>query len=326
MSSPPNLPLSFHLSSDNLPPRDRIATVREAVGKVLLRLDVEPLPDTAFHADIKLRALPGLTSHSGTVSGMSVKRTPNLIADGDDSILLGVVLDGTGVASQLGREMTLRAGDAVLMSNGDPAGTFCPGLMRNFGVGVPRAVLATLVPNLDDAVMRPIPKDSEALRLLKSYFSVIENNELASPALRHSVVSHVHDLVACVIGDMRGNDMRAAAGGVRAARLYAIKADISANIAQRDLTLDAIAARHNISPRYIRRLLESEGTSFTDLVQGQRLLRAYRLLTDPRNAGRSVSEIAFAAGFGDLSYFNRTFRRRFGCTPGEARGRALPDS
>jgi len=45
----------------------------------------------------------------------------------------------------------------------------------------------------------------------------------------------------------------------------------------------------------------------------------YRRLRDPRLAGRTVSSIAHDAGFGDLSYFNRTFRRRYGVTPSGAR-------
>ena len=51
----------------------------------------------------------------------------------------------------------------------------------------------------------------------------------------------------------------------------------------------------------------------------QRLARTQRMLIDPRLAGRAITAIAFDAGFGDLSHFNRTFRRRFGMTPSEVR-------
>src|SRR5262249_5129860 len=54
----------------------------------------------------------------------------------------------------------------------------------------------------------------------------------------------------------------------------------------------------------------------------QRLALARRMLTDPRWIGRPISAIAFAAGFADLSHFNRTFRRCFGATPSEIRARA----
>jgi AraC-like DNA-binding protein len=33
--------------------------------------------------------------------------------------------------------------------------------------------------------------------------------------------------------------------------------------------------------------------------------------------------LAFEAGFGDLSHFNRNFRRRFGASPSEIRAAAL---
>jgi len=36
-------------------------------------------------------------------------------------------------------------------------------------------------------------------------------------------------------------------------------------------------------------------------------------------AVRGVPDIAYDVGFGDLSYFNRSFRRRFGRTPSEVR-------
>jgi AraC-like DNA-binding protein len=47
------------------------------------------------------------------------------------------------------------------------------------------------------------------------------------------------------------------------------------------------------------------------------------MLCDPRLAARSISSVAFEVGFGDLSYFNRAFRRRYGATPSEVR-RSMP--
>ncbi|WP_283810827.1 helix-turn-helix domain-containing protein [Bradyrhizobium macuxiense] len=55
-----------------------------------------------------------------------------------------------------------------------------------------------------------------------------------------------------------------------------------------------------------------------EVVAEGRGLAAARLI-DPRSSGRSISTIAFEAGFGDLSYFNRTFRLRYGATPSDIR-------
>lgn len=43
------------------------------------------------------------------------------------------------------------------------------------------------------------------------------------------------------------------------------------------------------------------------------------MLCDPRYVGWTVSAIAFEAGFGDVSYFNRRFRRRYGGSPTDVR-------
>jgi AraC-like DNA-binding protein len=74
-----------------------------------------------------------------------------------------------------------------------------------------------------------------------------------------------------------------------------------------------------VSDSYIRKLFEGEGTSFSQLVLGRRLVRAQRMLIDRRWADRSIAWIAFETGFDDLSYFNRTFKRFYGDTPSDVR-------
>jgi AraC-like DNA-binding protein len=62
------------------------------------------------------------------------------------------------------------------------------------------------------------------------------------------------------------------------------------------------------------------GASFTDRVLELRLQKARAMLADPRHDRLRVSEIAYACGFNDISYFNRSFRRRFGASPLQHRG------
>ena len=100
-----------------------------------------------------------------------------------------------------------------------------------------------------------------------------------------------------------------------------IKDDIAKNLGA-DLSLTALAARHGLAPRLVQRLFETEGTSFTEYVLTQRLALAHRLLTDPRRHGEKISVIAWDSGFGDLSYFNQAFRKRYGLTPSDVRTKA----
>jgi AraC-like DNA-binding protein len=106
---------------------------------------------------------------------------------------------------------------------------------------------------------------------------------------------------------------------MRAARLHAIKQDIEAHLPHGDLSPTAVARRQGISDSYIRKLFEREGTSFTQFVLARRLARAHRMLTDRRWNNHSIASIAFEAGFGDLSYFYRAFKRCYGMTTSEVR-------
>ena len=69
-------------------------------------------------------------------------------------------------------------------------------------------------------------------------------------------------------------------------------------------------------------LFEEAGATFTEYVLGTapraRASSAHRRAV----ADRTLTAIAFEVGFGDLSYFNRAFRRRFGAPPSEVRAQA----
>jgi AraC-like DNA-binding protein len=88
------------------------------------------------------------------------------------------------------------------------------------------------------------------------------------------------------------------------------------------LGVAGLTARHGITPRYLHKLFEDDAMTYSQYVVDQRLALAYRRLRSPRFAARTVSSIAYDAGLGDLSYFNRTFRRRYGITPSGARARS----
>ncbi len=214
----------------------------------------------------------------------------------------------------------LGAGDAVFCLHAEPA-AMNHSQVAAMSLIVPRAALAPFVTDVEEAANRVIPHGNEALRLLTSYVKGLDHLDLAQPELRHLAVTHVHDLVAMVFGPTRDGAAVVGERGVQAARLAAIKADIIEHLG-RDLTIVALAARQHVTPRYIQILFERDGTTFSEFVLEQRLARTHRMLADPRYAGSTVIAIAFAAGFGDISYFNRAFRRRFGATPSDIRAEA----
>ncbi|MBV9587086.1 MAG: helix-turn-helix transcriptional regulator, partial [Alphaproteobacteria bacterium] len=85
------------------------------------------------------------------------------------------------------------------------------------------------------------------------------------------------------------------------------------------ITLAGLARQAAMSPyHFLRTFCAVSGTTPYQFLLSQRLRRAavrLRQTTDP------ISAIAYEAGFGDLSTFNRRFRRIIGTTPGVWRSR-----
>jgi AraC-like DNA-binding protein len=314
----PNHGIRF--STDTLPERDRLPYLREAFGRSIIGLELEPLQGGPIRLAASVHAFDGLRAISTRTSGMAIRRTRQLLADGNDDLVLSINLSGVCLPSQVGRECRLDAGAAVLMSCADVGGFVRPCQARYLTLFVPRRRLSAMAVNPEDALARPIPADTEALRLLVDYVeTALRKQRLTSPELRQLFTTHVQDLVALAVGATRETGEAARHRGLQAARLSAIKSDIMGRLDNEGLCVAETAARRGVTPRYVQMLFESEGTTFTQYVLEQRLAGALRMLADPHHRGRTIGAIAFEVGFGNLSYFNRTFRRHFGMTPSDAR-------
>lgn len=312
---------TFPLSTRDVPETDRIRFLRDELA-CLMRLDVEALPGVPVHADLTLRLLPGLGVISGRHTPCRVGRSPALIADGHDDLVL-LVRSGGAILSRHNREIPIASSESILLSTADIGTCLFPSEARVLALSLPRAPLKLLLGDIDASHRNPVPRN-DALRLLENYLSVMGSDQaLASPELRRAAVAHIHDLVALAVGARRDIAEQAGQRSLPVARLRSIKADI-ADCLQRGcaISVGQLAARQRVTPRYVQMLFEGEGTTLTQFVLGERLARAHRMLSNPDLPDRGIAAVAFDAGFGDLSYFIRSFRRAYGARPSEVRGRA----
>ena len=158
----------LRFSTDELPERDRLPIMREVHGRLTARLDIEPAPGVPLHYRVIAQALPGLTVSMFSESSLTIRRTRELLADGNDDVVFALPPTAANMVSHRGRELSTIAGDAVLMSTAD---VMRVDVSRPQGrmITLSRRRLAPLVPGLEDAFMRPVPRDTEALQLLTRY-------------------------------------------------------------------------------------------------------------------------------------------------------------
>ena len=85
------------------------------------------------------------------------------------------------------------------------------------------------------------------------------------------------------------------------------------------ITIEDVAKEVNLSQSHFMKYFKNTmGTSFIDYLNEYRLTMASRLLI---SSDSSILDIAAEVGFDNLSYFNRSFKKRFQQTPREYRKR-----
>lgn len=104
-------------------------------------------------------------------------------------------------------------------------------------------------------------------------------------------------------------------------RLDQIRAYIEDHLVEPELNARQIAIHFDISRRYIDQLFGITGDTLSTWIKERRLETCCRLLRDESTRTMSITEIAYFAGFGDISYFNRSFKQRYQLTPRQYRKR-----
>ncbi|WP_247512862.1 AraC family transcriptional regulator [Bradyrhizobium sp. 157] len=282
---------AFRFSTEDISPGERLAVYRDLFRDKLAKFDTKALGNE-FSCNVYARGLPELMILRFASTPVRVTWTRELIKNRnqDDLIILALFRGGRGNVSQRGREADVENGSAILLSGTEPLTM----LRTNYTYfSIPRASLAPLVGNVDRALMSSIPADSEALRLLSGYADLLtRDTEIMSPQLRRLADAHGLDLVALAIGATRDAAEIAQGRGLRAARLRAIKADIGKNLGSATVRAAALAARNGVTPRYIHKLFESEGTTLSRFVLHQRLVRVHHMLANPRCEDLTIGAIA----------------------------------
>ena len=252
-----------------------------------------------------------------------------MVKDGDDRFSLVACVGGAyDIMMPHGEPVHVAAGTAGLMSHRLPNRTVALGNSQEKTLVFPRELISHVLRNPDELIGAVPQGGLVAIRLMASYMSELLNEtKPILPKMQEMIEGHVLDLVANAY-DPSGDWSRAAPNdGVNAARLQQILRQVSESFSLRDLNAEAIAATNGISSRMVHQLLVETGQTLSEHVMEHRLQAARQALQNERFLSKRVSEIAFDAGFSDVSYFNRCFRQRFGDTPTgfrpEAGGSAL---
>ncbi len=316
-----NIAQPVHLSTDGLPERDRVAIWCDAYGRTLFNVEIDPIGDGPFRADVTMRTLADVRISTGSRTEAHYRIKPDLLHKAADMVGLVMLSAGRAYTSQFGREAMIEAGDGIPILTAEPLTQTVLDNGRHLGVYIPRSIIAPMVRDLDSVLMNPIPANIDALRLLSDYVEAMQRlGTQLPPALQRSVAEHLCDLVALAFGAKNDVAEIARMRGVRAVRAKQVLAEIESNFTDQGFSAHGVARKLGVSPRYVQDLLHETGLSFTERVIEFRLQRACQMLAARNGYHLKISDIAYSCGFANASYFNQAFRRRFGASPTQYRG------
>lgn len=307
-------------STTDVSPRDRFEYWHRVANQSLVNHDSRPECRATFEADLRLGNLEDIGMVLFENSPMHVEHTKfHAARSNDNEIFVCRQAAGTLGLEQGGHDVILGPGDVALLDPRLPyAGKFTAG-SRLLVFKVPRRALKARIGCLHRAVLHPIrPSGGEGgmasafLGMLPTYAA-----ELSSAAAAVAKANAL-DLLALALVNSIG-ERQGAGSPARMLVLLNVRAAIEARLADPSLDAPSAAAAAGVSVRYANAVLASEGTSIRRLILARRLARCRKALADPSQAGRKVSEIAYAWGFSDMTHFGRSFKSAYGVTPSDFR-------
>jgi len=316
-------PRQLRFTTDALVERDRFPTFCEEILRRHTALDMRLRSDQPFRGSVELHCVGALRIGLLGMTPADTIRSEALARDGDDGLIISLLLSGSAHQSQLGEERTVGPDEGVVCDCSHPGFFNLIADTRFWTVKIPRAMVTRTLPKMDRFAGAALDRDPVARRLLSVYLGAALGVDFADNKRAIALYDqHIVDLIVLALGAEGDARVLAQGRGGREARRSAVLREIDQRLQDPSLSAAAVAVSLGVTARYVHILLEETGRSFMEHVLARRLEKIAEGLRDPLHDHRRITDIAFAAGFTDLSHFNRTFRRRYGETPSQMRAAA----
>jgi AraC-like DNA-binding protein len=288
----------------------------EDLAAAFVQLEPRKTAEQAFHGTIsRIDVAPIKVSRVEATKHKVLRLRSHIARSNEDICFINLQLEGLSCYTQRGHEQICGPGDVAVVETTEP---FEIANCRNFKLfcfAVPRYLLP------GDFCERPRLRLSatDAGRALSR--TLAGYAELCIRSQRASEISavggtHIVDLIShatAVLGE--GPSERASAPVLLSMMLDYIDRHSD----DPELGAATLALKFDCSPRYVHKLFATTDRSVGEHINDRRILACTRNLLDRNFQKKTIAEIAFAAGFRDISHFNRLFKRSNGTAPREFR-------
>ncbi|MBL8576675.1 MAG: AraC family transcriptional regulator [Mesorhizobium sp.] len=311
----------LRLSNRDVPAGDRLSYLHDFVARSVAGLHFTPRDRAGFAFELASLDLGGGTVvGSARYSAVTGARTRELTADGRQNYMLTIHEAGYEIDLNRGRgNISVATGDVVIVRESLEQ-TFTMPETSLLAIVLDERRMNALAPAIATQPLHHLPAATPGAALLAGYGRMLLEHSPLQGSAAQLAAEHLYQLAGLALERGKGAPASEQAG-IGEARLALVKEDIARNLSDAGLDIAAVARRQGITPRYVQRLFEREGTSFSQFLRDSRLDLAREAIES--SGARTIAAIAFDCGFGDLSHFNKVFRQRFSATPREIKATTL---
>ena len=310
--------MSRLLSTEVVPRDQRLAYWTDMICNVYVQLGCDPVADRRgdFEGSIRQHTLPSLDVSVVTSGPQKVMRTPGHIArSSDDYFLVSIQARGQGVVRQDGRNAVLSVGDFALYDSTRPYQLLFDDAFEQIVLKLPGERLRSELRDTQALTATTVSGREGAGHLMLNMIRTLrEDIDALQPASALAVANGVLNILVAGLQTLPAAQSPSLSN-LTAFHLARIKRCIDARLDDPALSVAMLAAELGMSASQIHRVFKSEPLTLSQYIWDRRLEACSRDLLDPREAGRTVGEIAYGRGFSDAAHFSRAFRERFGCSP-----------
>jgi len=294
---------------------------RDAICEIYLQVDCAAAKEDDYSGFVREARLGAVTLTDTAISPQAILRGSQHIGHfGKDCYYLGIEHIGEVTIHQAGGSFRLRPGAAALYYANEPYELRSPVKSRQFWIELPRENFDRRFDNGRPPLLKNINLTCGLGRIAGEFCKTLaEEGANLDEVSRAKLGEQLMDILALALsGD--ADRQPADEVSVRRARLQSVKDYIESHLADANLSLAAIAQQNGISLRYLHQLFKMTEMSVSEWLRLRRLQRCHELLTSPRNANQSITEIAYSMGFNSSSHFSNLFRAQFNVRPSDVRG------
>lgn len=314
-------PAVFSMSTDSVPVRERLAAWRKAYVETFVPCQIESNSDEPFWSELASRAIGPVTVGSVAGSPKICHREQSAADRCIDGLTIEMIWRGGKTCTQEQRSSETNVGEAFVFYNRLPSAEVSRVATEIRSIKIPDAAVRGRLGETARFAGVKLSSQIPELRILANYVQSLDcAGDLAEASVREMVGGHIIDLVVAALARIDGKENPGDLHCLKAARLAAIRRLVEGAFSEPTFDTRHAAQRLGISERYIQKLFEETGVTFSDYVAERRLRDARDKLLDRRRHDMKIQDIAWSAGFSDISHFNRLFRRRFGEKPSALRG------